>query len=476
MGESWPPGGLRHLLDNPAPIAVPTDAVLALYARVLSARSLQAAAEALVASLVSEFGLARASIGLRDRGRTTLLAASGMDRPDAAGDLAERLIGAMDEAMDQSLALAWPAPEGQPEADAIDLELRQLQRPLGGAVAAVPLGRDGEVFGAVCAERPAGPPFARDELERLENLLQLAAPALRWMQRAEQPWHRRARHALREGMAALRRPDQRVKRRLLATLGAALAFAALAPLPHEVGGRARIEGAEQRVLSAPTDGFVKTAHVRPGDRVRAGDALVDLLEDDLRLERERWASQLAQHENAYAAAMAHADRVGAATSMARVVEAQSQLALIGERLSRGRIVAPFDALVIEGDLSQAIGAPVRQGDKLLTLAAADRHRVIVEVDEVDIARVQPGQPGSLAISALAWQGEDLFVERIAPMAHAVDGRNVFDVEARLLEPNPELRPGLLGRAEITVGRWPPLWVWLGHALDRMRVAWWAWLG
>lgn len=476
MGESWPPGGLRQLLDAPAPAAAPAHAVLALYARVLSARSLQTAAEALVAALVAEFGLARASIGLRERGRTRLLAASGLDRPDAAGDLAERLIGAMDEAMDQCLTQAWPTPADEPGADAIDLELRLLQRPLGGAVAALPLGRDGEVFGAVCAERPAGPPFARSELERLENLLQLAAPALRWMQRAEQPWHRRARHAFGEALAKLRRPDQRVKRRLLAAAGAVLAFAALVPLPHEVGGRARIEGAEQRVLAAPTDGFVKTAHARPGDRVRAGDALIDLLEDDLRLERERWTSQLAQHENAYAAAMASADRVGAATSMARVVEAQSQLALIDERISRGRIVAPFDALVIEGDLSQAIGAPVRQGDKLLTLATADRYRVIVEVDEVDIARVQPGQEGGLALSALSWHGEPLVVERIAPMARAVDGRNVFEVEARLLEPSAVLRPGLLGRAEITVGLRPPLWAWLGHALDRIRVAWWAWLG
>jgi len=258
--------------------------------------------------------------------------------------------------------------------------------------------------------------------------------------------------------------------------GLAALFLAVAPLEHEVGGRARVEGAEQRVLVAPADGFVKTAHVRPGDRVKAGDALVDLLDGDLRLERERWTSQLAQHENAYAAAMAKSDRAVASTSLARISEAQSQLALVDEQLLRGRVAAPFDALVIQGDLSQSIGAPVRQGDTLLTLATTGLHRVIVEVDEVDIARVQPGQAGRLALSSLPWDRQDLVVERITPLAKAVDGRNVFEVEARLVAPRGDLRPGLLGRAELVVGRMPPLWAWTRHALARIRVSWWSWLG
>ena len=173
--------------------------------------------------------------------------------------------------------------------------------------------------------------------------------------------------------------------------------------------------------------------------------------------------------------MAKSDRVAAATSMARIGEAQAQLALVDQQLARGRVTAPFDALVIQGDLSQSIGAPVRQGDTLLTLATTGRHRVMVEVDEVDIARVQPGQAGRLALSSLPWDSEELVVERIAPLAKAVDGRNVFEVEARLLSPRADLRPGLLGRASLVSGRAPLLWAWSRHAAQRLRVAAWAWL-
>lgn len=462
MGEPRPPW-----LAAAAP-------ALALYAQLLDSGSARVAAHRLVAHLANEHGLGRASLGWRHRGRTELLATSAA--PGDPGE-AERRLGAMDEAMDQGLPLTWPdAAECRAEGGPLLLETALLQRPLGGAVAVLPLGRDGVALGALCLERPAGPPFDAAQLESLSHLLALAAPAIDWMRRAEAPWPRRALEQARQALAALRQPEARTRRRLLAAGGLLAALTLLLPLPYTVGGRARLEGAEQRVLAAPADGFVRQAHVRPGDRVRAGQPLLDLMEEDLKLERERWASQRAQHENAYAAAMARADRVGAATAMARVVEAQSQLALTEEALGRGRIVAPFDGLVVEGDLAQSVGAPVRQGDKLLTLATLDRHRVVVEIDETDIAAVAAGQSGHLTLSSQGWRGEALVVERMAPMARTVDGRNVFEVEARLVAAGVGLRPGLLGRADFEVGRRPPLAAWLGRATDRLRLAWWAWLG
>ena len=460
-------------------------AALSLYLQVVRAATLAAAAHGLVAAVASAHGFARVSLGLHRDGRTRLVASSNIDMPDPTAELPQLLTAAMDEAIEQATTLSWPGADADvaggadvdlaAPADTIALAHQAWQRRLGGAVATVPLGHDGEPFGALCIERAEGA-FGAAELAALEQTLLLALPALRWIDEATQPWHRRARNALLRAALALRQPEHRQRRRTLAALALALLFIALAPLEYGVSGRARIEGAEQRVLVAPTDGFVKTAHVRPGDQVRQGDALVDLLEGDLRLERERWASQLAQHENAYAAAMARSDRAGAGTGLARIGEAQAQLSLVDEQLQRGRVVAPFDALVIDGDLSQAIGAPVRQGDRLLTLASAGRHRVIVEIDETDIAAVVPGQPGRLSLSSLPWGGHDIVVERITPLAKAVDGRNIFEVQARLLVPQAGLRPGLLGRAEFAVGHQPPLWVWSRHALDRLRLTWWSWLG
>jgi multidrug resistance efflux pump len=468
-------------------------AALALLAKVLGASTLEAAAHHLVANLAHDFQLDAASIGLHEDGRTRLLASTRAGAVDAQDESTQRLIAAMDEAIEQGVSLAWPhgmsssgtASSGTATSitasatmplEPIRLAHEALHRKVGGPIATVPLGLNGDTFGALCVERRSGLPISADECLRIEHLMALSVPALRWMQHGTQSWRKRAWRDVRRAYAALLRPQRRNTRRVLAAAALLFVFLAAVPLEREVSGRARVEGAEQRVLAAPTDGFVKTAHVRPGDRVKAGDALVDLLDGDLRLDLERWGSQLAQHENAYAAAMAKSDRAAASTSLSRISEAQAQLALVDDQLSRGRVVAPFDALVIQGDLSQSIGAPVRQGDTLLTLATTGDYRVIVEVDEVDIARVHAGEPGRLSLSSLPWKSQDIAVTRIAPIAKAVEGRNVFEVEARLLQGGPDLRPGLLGRAQLVVGRAPPLWAWTDHLLDRLRVAWWSWLG
>jgi hypothetical protein len=450
---------------------------LALYADILAARGLAAAAHRLVAALARAHGCDRVSLGLQRDGHMRLVASTALDVADVGADLAQRLAGAMDEALDQGVCLALPPVGPVPGAAPVLLEHGLLQRAVGGAVATLPVGIDGTPVGALCLERHApGAAFAAPELERLGHVLALALPALRWMERADEPFGRRLRRACGQAAAALRHPGRRALRRALGGGAAVLAVLAFAPLDQEVGGRARIEGAQQRIVAAPADGFVKTVHVRPGDRVQAGAPLVDLLDADLRLEHDRLASQLAQHENAYAAAMAKSDRVDAATSLAAVGETQAQLALVDAQLARGRIVAPFDALVIQGDLAQSIGAPVRQGDALLTLATTGHERVIVEIDEVDIAQVHPGQAGTLALSALPWSSRALVVERIAPIARAVEGRNVFEVEARLADGGAAPRPGLLGHAEIVTGRGSLLAAWARHAVDRLRVAWWNWLG
>jgi multidrug efflux pump subunit AcrA (membrane-fusion protein) len=474
-------------------------AALALYAKVVSASTLDAAAHRLVYALTSDAGFTRASIGLHEHGVTRLLASTGLDLSNPQAELPQRLVGAMDEAIEQGITLSWPpapllssAPQlplpsplpAEEASDPIRIEQQALQRQTGGVVASVPLGVAGEVFAAVCVERDQGPPLRDEELLRLEQLLVLLAPVLRWMVFGTQPWHQRAWREILQAASALRQPQRRVRRRVLALAALLLLFLAVAPLQDDVSGRARIEGAQQRVVSAPTDGFVKTAYVRPGDRVKAGDALVDLIEGDLQLERGRWTSQIEQHENAYAAAMAKSDRVGASTSMARIGEAQAQLALVDEQLARGRIRAPFDALVIQGDLTQSVGAPVRQGDTLLTLATTAAFRVIVDIDEGDIARVHPGQEGQLVLSSLPWDRQQLVVERISPLSKAVEGRNVFEVETRLATApgtnaaaSPaDLRPGLIGRAELATGRKPPLWAWTRHVVDRIRLTWWSWLG
>ena len=146
------------------------------------------------------------------------------------------------------------------------------------------------------------------------------------------------------------------------------------------------------------------------------------------------------------------------------------------KLERSRIEAPFDGVVIRGDLSQSLGSPVKLGDELMAIAPSDRFRVVVEIEERDIAFVAIGQHGSLALSALPWDALPLQVTRVTPMASALEGRNVFEVEAAILAHPTELRPGLHGSARIVVGRRSTVWSWSRRLVEAARLAWWGFAG
>lgn len=452
---------------------------LRLQAALLACRSVDEAAQVGVRELARRLSFSRVSMALAGDDGTLHLAARSDGAGAAAGSALEgQLLAALAEAFDQRVGLIWPDPAGSTGVPRITRALRVLAPTAVDGVAAVPLVEGGRAIGALCLERRGEGPISRDELRVLEHQACLLAPVLALLQTSERPWH----HRLRE--AALRRwpasgdgrLGQRPLRIALGAGAAALAVLLLWPAEVSIGGQARLEGAVQRVLAVPADGFLQQVHARPGDRVRAGQVLVELADQDLQLERQRWQSQLAQHQDAIAAANANADRAQLVLHQSRADEAQAQLELVEARLVRGRLAAPFDGIVVKGDLSQQLGAPVHQGDELLTLAPGDQFRVIVEVDERDIAHIQTGQTGTLALTALPWQTLPLKVVRISPVARAVAGRNVFDVETELPRRPADLRPGLQGSARIAAGHAPTLWQWSRRLVESVRLLAWEWLG
>ena len=431
------------------------------------------------------------------------------------------------EAFDQTAAVAWPVDDRADGPDPAPSGLRTQRAPpritrahaalagTHGSAASALLVLRGQRVGVLTLHRTAGPPLSAAELEQLEHLASLAAPTLWLLKQNERGLAQRMRDAWRArwqpspGQEGAERRALRVAGWLC---GAAVLGAALWPWPAHVGGRARLEGAVQRVLAAPADGYLQQVHARAGDTVRAGQPLLELADQDLQLERQRWESQLAQHLDALASAQARADRSQLVLHQSRADEAQAQLALVDEKLQRSRLVAPFDGIVVQGDWSQQLGAPVKEGTELLTLAPLDRYRVVIEIDERDLALVQaavvqaalqsrqagdavtpstgqaapgtltnlPSASGTLTLGALPWSTLPLRLTRLSPTAKAVEGRNVFEAEAELMLAAGALpaglRPGLQGTARVDSAPASPLLHLLRRSLGAVRVAWWSWWG
>jgi RND family efflux transporter MFP subunit len=431
------------------------------------------AATVLASELAAARGFERTSIGLVDGGRIRVLALSHSAEFKSRQELLRSIAAVMEEAVDQAASVCYPADESAPPR--IVLAHAELAARAGSALCTVPMACDGKVVGALCFERSGKPPGAQ-ELAGLEHMACLLAPMLVLRQRAEAPWSQRSGEAFKRLGARIAQRDDPWPKLALAAAVVALAAATTLPLAYRVGAPARIEGAVQRIVAAPAEGFLRSAHARPGDVVKAGDLLVELDGQDLLLEKRKWESELTQYENTYGAALARADRAQFVINHAKATEARAQLELVEQRLARTRLTAPIDGMVIKGDLSQSLGAPVQRGEALITLAPLDQYRLIIEVDERDVADVREGQKGYLALSAMPADSVPFTVARVTPVATSGDGRNGFEVQATLAASGGPLRPGLQGVAKIEVGERSAAWL-LGHRIvDWLRLHLWIWGG
>jgi RND family efflux transporter MFP subunit len=246
-------------------------------------------------------------------------------------------------------------------------------------------------------------------------------------------------------------------------------------IDYRVTAKTVIEGEVQRVAAAPYEGFVAAAHVRAGDTVHDGQVLVELDDRDLQVERRKWAAEREQHDRKLREAMANRDLAAIQVIGAQLKQAEAQLTLAEERLQRAKIRAPFDGVVVSGDLSQLIGSPVEQGKKLFEIAPLASYRVILQVDEREIRHVEAGQAGRLVISGIAGDAVAFRVTKVTPVATAQDGRNFFRVEAQLDQAPARLRPGMEGVGKVGVGDQRLWWILTHGFTDWLRLALWSWL-
>ena len=455
-----------HSLGQPGPLAA-QDAIIRCQAAVLSRASLAQAASALAVELASLVSCHRVSIALLagpGRGPLRIAGDSQAAEPDPRHEHAVAIVAAMHEAIDQKLSVAWPPAVSSPP---VSLAQRQLAG--NGQACSVPMVSGGSIVGAITFERSGGPVFWPAQIALCEDIASFAGPVLELKRDAERPWTGRVAQSLRSALAA---PGRRRTAWAVGLLAAALLMAV--PLPWRVSAPARLEGSVQRAVVAAADGFLQQANVRPGDRVTAGQVLAQLSSQDLELERTRRESELRQHEGGYRAAQARNDRTQMVISQSKAAETQALLTLAETQIDRTRLQAPFDGIVIKGDLSQSLGAPVQRGEVLMVLAPNDSFRLILEVDETDIAAIQPGQRGQLALAAEPGQPIGFSTRRIVPVATAADGRNYFEVEATpdSSQAQASLRPGLSGVAKIEVGERSLGWLLFHRAVAWLRLSLW----
>ena len=449
--------------------------VMQLTAAFLERAELRDAGFALVTELATRLGCDRATLALRHGAELRIEAVSHSAQFDHQANQLVATRAAMSEAVDQRETIVYPADrDGRLAVTLAHAELAQISG--AGGIVTLPLAHEGRTVGALTLERPPGVRFDAPSVELAEGLAAVLGPLVDLRRARERGVAAHAADSFRASGRRLLGPGHAGLKLLVVLLAAVGLFCSFATGNYRVSADARIEGEVQRAVTAPFQGYVREASARAGDTVRAGQVLARLDDRDLRVERTRLVAQGEQLGQQYRDAMSRQERAQVRIVSAQMAQAQAQLALVDEQLARTEALAPFDGIVVSGDLSRSLGAPLERGQVMIEVAPLDAYRIVLNVDERDIADLALGQHGELVLTPMPGERYPLKVVKITPVSAPKDGRNLFRVEAQPRgSADARLRPGMEGVAKVEVGERRLVWIWSRRLLDWLALKAWAWL-
>ncbi len=274
-----------------------------------------------------------------------------------------------------------------------------------------------------------------------------------------------------------------------------------------VSASGKIEPKRSVNISAQTMGRVTSIGVREGDRVKAGQFLLqidpiaaqsavrrdeaavagartgleqvrvsvqsaranlDVARQALKRQQELWAAGLTTREaleKAEAEVEVRESDINGRTQEIRTREEQvrqQEAGLVSTRynLSQSRFESPFDGIVTRRNIEEGenvvVGTMNNAGTVLLTVADMSVIEAEVEVDETDIPLVQIGQKATITIDAIEGKTFSGRVTEIGNSPIQTTGQSTgqrtatnFKVVVTLDEAAPDIRPGFTCTAEIS---------------------------
>lgn len=230
------------------------------------------------------------------------------------------------------------------------------------------------------------------------------------------------------------RPESNVTRaRLLSDMSAAQqAYDAAVRTLNSMQGTASVNDIAIQEANLATAQAQLASAQREYERIKEGTSPADiaLLE-----------AQLADGQREYERVKDGPDPEDVAVAEARVAAAQATVNL-------ARILAPFNGIITE-----VISKP---GDQVVPGTAAFRlddlsHLLVdVQVSEVDINRIKPGQPVTLAFDAIPNKEYNGTISEVAPVGTNNQGIVDFNVTVELTDPDAAVKPGMTAAVNMVV--------------------------
>ncbi|CAN4279144.1 MULTISPECIES: efflux RND transporter periplasmic adaptor subunit [unclassified Pseudoxanthomonas] len=220
------------------------------------------------------------------------------------------------------------------------------------------------------------------------------------------------------------------------------------PVAASYSGTAALEALGESQVVAKTSGVALAVLVEEGQVVRAGQALVRLDPDRLRLQVAQAEAQMRKLENNYRRAQQlveqqmisanDVDQIKYDLENARAVYRAAAL-----ELSYTTVTAPISGVVASRSIKT--GNFVQINTPIIRVVDQSRLEATLNVPERELSTLKAGQPVALAVDALRGKVFQGTVDRIAPVVDA--GSGTFRVVCSFASDG-VLQPGMFGRIKI----------------------------
>jgi multidrug resistance efflux pump len=469
---------LKRTSEQARTIAQSHQHVLQLASTVATAEGFNAGAMNLCNELATRTGAVRVSLGWVKGNyikgtRIKLKALSHTEQFDKKQELAVQLVKTMEECADQEELVQYD-PSGQGSQN-VTREAQALSRMSGGnTILSLPLRRKEDIIGVITLEFGSAAKIGPQAATGLAVAVELLAPQLYDRYQNDRWLITKTGISARETLKLATGPKHMLAKTIIVLLLATVAFITLyAPMYH-VTAPFQFDAIDRQAFSVPfDDARLLEVHVRPGQQVFKGNLLLKFETYDLE-QKQLEAEAMAARAERQAAAFKPNPEKTADYLMAQEEEkaARASARYYASQIQKAQILAPFDGMILSGDLKDRRGSVFKQGEPLMEMAASNNLRLEIAVAERDIQEIEVGRKGKLATTSLPTHKYPFVVERIVPMSEGKEGNNFFKVYGTLEEVSPAWRPGIAGEAKIEVGNKSLAWIWTHRFTDWVQIKWW----
>lgn len=241
----------------------------------------------------------------------------------------------------------------------------------------------------------------------------------------------------------------------------------------KIDSAGEIGPADQVSVRPEVNGKIAELPVDIGDNVKKGDLLFSLDDADLQIEK---SSRLTEIEGAKLQLdrskrnFERTEKLFLEKFLSREIydnaktdfdlsknaleRTDKELRLVEDRLSKTKILSPFDCTVLTRPVSvgQAVSGSggFNSGTEVMSIANLNEMIITSHISQTDVTRIKIGQKVAIEIESVPGLKMSGVMERIAPQATIKNNLKGFSVRVAIKKIDPRVRPGMTANLSIPV--------------------------